>query len=522
MDSLLGDSTESNLTYRPFPVDVLPQPIRGFVAAAADAIGCDAAFVALPMLAALASAIGNTRRLRVKNSWDVPPVLWTAVVSESGTAKTPAARLVMTHVHRQQAAYFRDFKEEMARYDEAIAEWKIAEAQRQQRQRQRDDGDDDDDPRPERPTPPTVRRNVVSDTTVEALAAILANNPRGVLLARDELAGWFGSFDRYANGKAGADASAWLSMYSAESFAIDRKTGIPPTIHVPQAAVCVTGGIQPGILQRALTAAHRESGLAARLMMAYPPRKKKEWTDDDIDPRHHDALARILHRLYGLNFVRDDDGRPAPLVVRLDAEARAAWIEHYAGHNHEALDHTGDMAAAWSKLEEIPARLALVFHCVRYEAGEPVDPMTLDATSMNAGIAMGRWFSHEARRIYGMLAETKEERSARKLLEWIRARGGSATAREAQQGCRWLRQSGLAEKALTALVASGMGQWESVPPTTHGGPATRRFLLHRVYETPLEPGENIGSVDRRHVDTTGDDPFWGAGTSDAGPYDAGF
>ena len=61
-----------------------------------------------------------------------------------------------------------------------------------------------------------------------------------------------------------ADAANWLSMFNADSIIVDRKTGFPRTIHVPQAAVCVTGGIQPGILRRVLGTEHRESGLAAR------------------------------------------------------------------------------------------------------------------------------------------------------------------------------------------------------------------------------------------------------------------
>ena len=62
-----------------------------------------------------------------------------------------------------------------------------------------------------------ARIDALSDTTVEALAPILRVNPRGLLLARDELAGWIGSFDRYSGkGKSGADAANWLSMLSTE------------------------------------------------------------------------------------------------------------------------------------------------------------------------------------------------------------------------------------------------------------------------------------------------------------------
>src|SRR5262245_23967354 len=52
--------------FQPFPVDALPEQVRGFVSAAAKAIGCDASFVALPLLVALAASIGNTRRLQLK------------------------------------------------------------------------------------------------------------------------------------------------------------------------------------------------------------------------------------------------------------------------------------------------------------------------------------------------------------------------------------------------------------------------------------------------------------------------
>lgn len=81
----------------------------------------------------------------------------------------------------------------------------------------------DNGPPPEKPEPPQAVRYVVSDTTVEALAPLLQENPRGLLLARDELAGWIGSFDRYSGGKGGADAAHWLSMHNGESILVDRK-----------------------------------------------------------------------------------------------------------------------------------------------------------------------------------------------------------------------------------------------------------------------------------------------------------
>ena len=76
--------------YRPFPVEALPEPIQSFVAASARAIGCDTSYIAMPVLSALASTIGNSRCIELKRGWTEPAIIWTAIVCESGTLKTPA------------------------------------------------------------------------------------------------------------------------------------------------------------------------------------------------------------------------------------------------------------------------------------------------------------------------------------------------------------------------------------------------------------------------------------------------
>ena len=41
------------------------------------------------------------------------------------------------------------------------------------------------------------RRFAVQDTTIESLVGHLQDNPRGLFVVRDELAGWLNSFARY-------------------------------------------------------------------------------------------------------------------------------------------------------------------------------------------------------------------------------------------------------------------------------------------------------------------------------------
>jgi hypothetical protein len=109
---------------------------------------------------------------------------------------------------------------------------------------------------------------------------------------------------------------------------VDRKKGNPHTIYVPEALVSISGGIQPAILHRALGIEHRESGLAARLLLTCPPRKSKRWTEADIDPDAEAELARLVDRLYDLQPTHGDEGEPRPLRAWSGAGTR--WRRRYS------------------------------------------------------------------------------------------------------------------------------------------------------------------------------------------------
>lgn len=202
--------------YQDFPSGVLPQPLRGFVREAARAIGCDASFIGLPLLCATASAIGNTRVIQIKRGWTEPAILWTAVVGESGTLKSPAQVVAIRPLrHRQETAIkaYQQLKDrhngDLVKYDQTLADWKKH-------------GRKLGDLLPAKPSPPVATRYIVQDTTLEALAGLLRDQPRGLLVAPDELNGWLASFDRYRKGH-GGDLPRWLEMWQARTVTIDRK-----------------------------------------------------------------------------------------------------------------------------------------------------------------------------------------------------------------------------------------------------------------------------------------------------------
>ncbi len=457
--------------FKPFPVEVLPEPLRAFVIQAADAIGCDASFVALPLLSGLASSIGNTHRIELKRGWTEPAIVWAAIVGESGTSKSPAMELALRAIRKRQGAAMKEHAEAMKQYEGALAlyerdsgNWKKSKSK---------------EPPPAKPDAPIADRCWTDDATTEALAVLLQQSPRGLLMVRDELAGWF-NFDRYAGGKGGGDAAKWLEMFGGREMVVDRKGG--GMLYVPRAAVSIAGGIQPATLRRALGQEHRDNGLAARLLLAHPPRKPKKWTEADIQPHTEAALAAVFDRLFGLTMETGDEGDERPRVVTLADDGKWAWVRFYNEHAGEQATLSGDEAAAWSKLEGYAARIALVVHLTRCAAGDPTidDRTKVDASSVSAGVVLARWFGDEARRVYAMLGESDEERALRELVDWIRRKGGTVSVRDLTRGPREYRNAEKAKKALGELVTLGEGRWEI---DTHAGgrgrPVDRFRLVQR-------------------------------------------
>jgi hypothetical protein len=455
----------------PFPLDALPQPISGAVLAYATAIGCDPAAVALPMLAALAGAVGNARRIRLKTTWTEPMIVWAVIVAPSGAVKSPPLDAALAWLRATQNLAFKKHADDMAKYKVAIERH---QAQLSDWKKKSSRGDP-----PVEPAEPIMWRIVVVDATVEAIAPILRDNARGLLLARDELSGWFRGFDQYKGGR-GGDVAHWLEWFRGAPSTIDRKGGDEKVIHIQNASVSVTGTVQPEMLRDALGFEHFADGLAARLLLAMPPQKPRVWTEAVVAPEIEAQVARIFGRLLSL---MPTDGEP--VLVDLSPTGKRAWVDFFNRHGHEQAALSGDLAAAWSKLEGYCARFALLIHLLRMAADDRASTdseVFVDKEDIEAAARLVDWFGREAERVYRVLSEPPEDAQARALVELIGRRGGSITARDLRRASRRYATTEAADAALADLVRAGLGQFFDV--THDGGPGrtTRAFRLRECVD----------------------------------------
>lgn len=466
---LLTPKSTKDYQYLPFPIVSLPQPLCDFVREGSLAIGCDPSYVALPALACLAACIGNARAIMLKRTWLEYPIVWTATVGSSGTLKSPALELSLKYLREiDENRYQRHLElevaheEDLLRYEAKLRDWK-----------NNPEGD-----LPHKPCGLELERLLCSDTTVEAIASMLSHSPRGLLLYRDELSGWLCSFDAYKRSQ-GSDVAHWLEFHRGGSIHIDRKSGPRAGHRINRASVSIAGTIQLQVLERCLGKEHFENGLAPRLLLAMPNRVSKRWTETELTSTTDQRMSNLFHHLSMLEFAEKDHSKPTPVVRGLTNSGKEVWVDFYNTHAEETTSLPDKTGAVWSKLEGYAARLALVIHEIRIAAGDPTieTKNSIDANSIRQSVELVKWFGHESRRIYEILAEDTDTREHQNLVDWIRQRGGRVTATETMTLRKYRESSKHAESALQALVENGLGHWESREPTSRGGRPTREFVL---------------------------------------------
>ena len=211
----------------PFPTHYLPPVIREFAEAQAAALPAPSEFFGVPALVGAGVAIGNSRVIQMKPGWTEHAGLYTAIVCDSGTMKSPALDKALGPLKHWQNSSFRTW---------------------------------------------------TSDVTVERLGSLLQEHPRGLLLHRDELTSWVKAMNQYRGGK-GGDKEFFLSLWSGEDYAVDRVGQDGHSIMVDHPLLSVIGAIPLEMLGTLDPAAGQADGFLPRVLYAWPEPTVTKWSD---------------------------------------------------------------------------------------------------------------------------------------------------------------------------------------------------------------------------------------------------
>jgi uncharacterized protein DUF3987 len=459
----------------PFPVAVFPAPLRQFIHEVAAALPCPPDFVGVPMLALLGCAIGTSRVLRVKPGWIEGARIFAAVVADTGTKKSPALKLAAWPFYERQRRLLRPYLAAVGVDAEAgtAASNPLPARAAESTARQR----------PSTSTPCTGNLSappqlLTTDTTLEALIVLLAQNPRGVALIQDELSAWLRSMDLYRPSGRGADRQRWLSLWTGAPVIVNRKGRQPIVLDHP--FVGVAGCLPPDVLHELSDQRGREDGFIHRLLFGFPDPLSVRWTNAAVSEPALHGYQQVCDRLWDVqgDVRQAGAGPPPPMELSFTASGRRAFIR-FAQTLYDELadpDLPVHLRGPWAKLDGYGARVALILHLCRFVCHE-TDSEDVDEPSVRGMVRLMAYFQAHAQRVYARLRHTRADQRAEQARRWIRTFGGSCTVRELQRfRVAGVRRASEADKLVRDLIDLGYGSVEvrHLP----SGRTQKVFVLH--------------------------------------------
>lgn len=407
-----------------FGLDLVPPSFSVLIQDISERMQAPSDYAAAATIVALAGCV-NRRAVvipkREDTSWVVIPNLWGGVVAPPGMMKSPILRAVTLPLAQIEDKW-------RAEHESACCDFELEKEQAELRwQAWREDYKravkKKGEALPVQPDktlrPPTQQRLVLCDATFEKLHEILAQNPAGVLVIRDELTGWLSQLGRL--GREG-ERAFFLQAWNGDSgFTVDRIGR--GSIHVPAVCVSLLGNIQPGRLRSylgdAIEGGPTDDGLFQRFQILVWPDLPSDWQLVDRLPNEAAlrTMEKICDTLAGLSA-------GDPVRLRFTSDGQALFFDWLTDLERKIRGDSG-LAPAYiahlAKYRSLMPSLAGLFELAdRADGGTLAHEISISLERTKQAAALCDYLESHARRVYGCVV-SPETRSARELARHIQA-----------------------------------------------------------------------------------------------------
>ena len=408
----LPDASE---TVPALAADMLPPALAGWLADIAERMQVPLEFPAIPALVAIASLVGRTVAIRPKqyDDWSEVGNLWGLVIGTPGVMKSPSMGAAMEPIKGLEKAAREQYERE---HDTADSK---ARAARSKGLEQRitalsEAGEPEaeidklrDKLRALQQAVPPMKRYVTHDPTIEKLGPLLKDNPRGLLLYRDEIMGWLRMMDRDGHQ---SDRQFYLTAWNGKDYHSADRISRDAPLH--PMCLSVIGTIQPGPLSKYVHASVAggggDDGFVQRFQLAVWPDIPMQFQAIDRlpDSKARERAFAVFRRIdsmlpadLGAEGTEEADGVP---FLRLSQDAQPEfrrWLSALEVRlrtrdcQHEVIH------AHLSKFRGLCPKLALLFHVIDCADRGSGGPVSLAAVRL--GMRWCAFLEAHARRIYG-------------------------------------------------------------------------------------------------------------------------
>ncbi|UIE38596.1 DUF3987 domain-containing protein [Leptodesmis sichuanensis] len=430
-------------------------------------------FLFTTLLSAAASRVGTAAQVIIKPSaqYTQPMVFWSAIVANSGSMKTPAQRVILDPLVALEREAYEVYQFEMADYKAAVES---------QRSKKRDDSGEESTPQL-----PIRKRYLTKDSTLETLQRIHAENPRGLLYYRDELAGVIKVRNQYRGGH-GADEEAELDQWVGSAVIVDRSE---KSICLPRSAISRTGAIQWEVLAD-LMGDHRDAnGAWSRWLFCAadtPPRYLRLLQEDQDT-----GLAEALTHLYqALEKVPQQD-----YLLSFEAKRLFEVWQHQLVDAQRSEDTLG-LQLVYPKIESYTARLALWLHIVNAVLRQERPASVISGETMEKAIELAAYYLWQHRLIHTHNSPDAGLAAIGLKIQKFAERVGEVTASRLKSGIRALRKMATDQirQLMKTLANTGYGsiRGEGAEMTYVPVPGDRQLQLDL---SPPSAAAEIDTVD---------------------------
>lgn len=365
-DSIAFTSDSGKTTETPsFPLEIFPKAIRDIIEALEEYENYNVDFSSASFLTVFAAAMGNTWSVRFMTGWISRPIIYMVLVGSPSCGKTPPLQQAVAPLIKLDGEYDMIYCKEMETY----RQWERMSAKQR-----------DKHSLPEEMKMPQRKCHVVVDSTVEALIGALRDNPRGVLIYKDEIDSLLSNFNRYN----GSDESYFLSLFSGTPFKYSRKSN-NEHIFLANPYCSIIGSTQPGRLDEQFGGKRMMNGFSSRFLKVYPEiDKMPSWNDTAMPDGVLEEWERIIRKVVTVTPSTDQEGKATSIELLFSQEAKLRVIQWKDEVNNKAYAETDSDAvrALCGKLETYLVRFCLVIqimHCICGESGmDKIEPGTAE------------------------------------------------------------------------------------------------------------------------------------------------
>lgn len=419
-----------------FPIECLPDKIRGFVESVTECLQVPVDMVAVSAITVISLCVQGKYEVNPKPGWTEPLNLYTLIVARPSERKSPTAR-EMTEV------VYKYVEEENERRNPAIEEYKlksdiltkkvnslkktIAEG----RSKKNVSMDDVLETQKELDELEVVNplQLIVDDITPESLAVLLMDNNERMSIISAE-GGIFGLAAGRYNDKTNIDIL--LKAYSGDPATINRIGR--KSIYLKHPLLTILLFVQPSIIREIMENSEFSGrGFLARFLYTIPvttigSRTYETKAISEVEKKRFNDLA------YNLLSIPDMFGCR---TIRFSEGAHILASDFFNQIEGRLIDDLEEIDSWAGKFHGQVMRIAGILHCIKYELDSY--NVLLEETTMREAITIGYYFLEHAKTAFAIMGyESPVIKEAKYLISKIDlelTKGSKVTKRNLYQLC---------------------------------------------------------------------------------------